>query len=294
MSTTTLGPRAYRHARVEKTKNASRRVHRARCGRHRAILEDASAMGASREDDALARRMGKISEKSVNVVVVERPEAREALARTCLRAMLRERGAFDRVATFEDGTCARVERDDARDAFCLRETLLERGGDAVEEEEAAVEALSEDIACVVRAFASVVPRREGEGVKATLSLLRSTLCSRLHVDVTSARLMVTYCGASTEICDETTSAVIAAANAGGGNVFSDALKGAAERLAPPRECGECAVALLKGERWRYDDGTTSRGRAIVHRSPAIDERATEPDDRWRLTLKLDVERFGEE
>ena len=164
----------------------------------------------------------------------------------------------------------------------------------MEEEEAAVEALSEDIACVVRAFACVVPRREGEGVKATLSLLRSTLCSRLHVDVTSARLMVTYCGASTEICDETTSAVIAAANAGGGNVFSDALKGAAERLAPPRECGECAVALLKGERWRYDDGTTSRGRAIVHRSPAIDERATEPDDRWRLTLKLDVERFGEE
>lgn len=247
-------------------------------------------MGASREDDALARRMGKISEKSVNVVVVERPEAREALARTCLRAMLRERGAFDRVATFEG--C--VEREDARDALSLRETLLERGGDAVEEEEAAVEALSEDIACVVRAFASVVPRREGEGVKATLSLLRSTLCSRLHVDVTSARLMVTYCGASTEICDETTSAVIAAANAGGGNVFSDALKGAAERLAPPRECGECAVALLKGERWRYDDGTTSRGRAIVHRSPAIDERATEPDDRWRLTLKLDVERFGEE
>ena len=83
-------------------------------------------MGASREDDALARRMGKISEKSVNVVVVERPEAREALARTCLRAMLRERGAFDRVATFEDGTCARVERDDARDAFCLRETLRVR------------------------------------------------------------------------------------------------------------------------------------------------------------------------
>ena len=82
-------------------------------------------MGASREDDALARRMGKISEKSVNVVVVERPEAREALARTCLRAMLRERGAFDRVATFEDGTCARVERDDARDAFSLRETLLD-------------------------------------------------------------------------------------------------------------------------------------------------------------------------
>ena len=103
-------------------------------------------MGASREDDALARRMGKISEKSVNVVVVERPEAREALARTCLRAMLRERGAFDRVATFEDGTCARVERDDARDAFCLRETLLERGGDAVEEEEAAVEEAAVDAA----------------------------------------------------------------------------------------------------------------------------------------------------
>ena len=228
------------------------------------------------------------------------PRGRRCSAPKTERSVIVARGGDSELASRERSvrsvgrSTSPLERDDARDAFCLRETLLERGGDAVEEEEAAVEALSEDIACVVRAFASVVPRREGEGVKATLSLLRSTLCSRLHVDVTSARLMVTYCGASTEICDETTSAVIAAANAGGGNVFSDALKGAAERLAPPRECGECAVALLKGERWRYDDGTTSRGRAIVHRSPAIDERATEPDDRWRLTLKLDVERFGEE
>ena len=251
-------------------------------------------MGASSshdDDDALARRLGTISDKRVNVVVVARPEAREALARTRLRDMLREREAFDRVATFEDGACARVEWEDARDALSLGALA---GDDAAEEETEAVRVLSEDVARVVRAFASVVPRREGEGIKATLSLLRTTLCSRLHVDVTSARLMVTYCGASTEICDETTSAVIAAANAGGGNVFSDALKGAAERLAPPRECGEGAVALLKGERWRYDDGTTSKGRAIVHRSPAIDERANDPDDRWRLTLKLDVERFGEE
>ena len=72
------------------------------------------------------------------------------------------------------------------------------------------------------------------------------MCSRLHVDVTSARLMVTYCGASTEICDETTSAVIAAANAGGGNVFSDALKGAAERAGPAERGGECAGGALKG------------------------------------------------
>ena len=105
----------------------------------------------------------------------------------------------------------------------------------MEEEEAAVEALEEDIACVVRAFASVVPRREGEGSRATLSLLRSTLCSRLpDADVTSARLMVTYCGASTEICDETTSAVIAAANAGGGNVFGG-VEGARSRLGPAEE-----------------------------------------------------------
>jgi len=277
-------------ARVDRSSNGSTRAHRARCGRRGAILERERAMGASSSQDELVRRLGKISDKNVNVVVVERPEAREALVRTCLRELLREREAFDRVATFEDGACARVEWEDARDAFALRELAGEDAGDEAE----AVRALSEDIARVVRAFASVVPRREGEGIKATLSLLRTTLCSRLHVDVTSARLMVTYCGASTEICDETTSAVIAAANAGGGNVFSDALKGAAERLAPPRECGEGAVALLKGERWRYDDGTTSKGRAIVHRSPAIDERANDPDDRWRLTLKLDVERFGEE
>ena len=40
---------------------------------------------------------------------------------------------------------------------------------------------------------NVVPGAE-EGVTVTLSLLRSTLCSRLHVDHTSARMMVTYYG----------------------------------------------------------------------------------------------------
>jgi hypothetical protein len=154
---------------------------------------------------------------------------------------------------------ARVEWEDARDAFALRELAGEDAGDEAE----AVRALSEDIARVVRAFASVVPRREGEGIKATLSLLRTTLCSRLHVDVTSARLMVTYCGASTEICDETTSAVIAAANAGGGNVFSDALKGAAERLAPPRECGGDTTT---GRRAKDEPSCTVRPRSMNART----------------------------
>ena len=46
------------------------------------------------------------------------------------------------------------------------------------------------------------------------------------------------------------------------------------------------VALLKGERWTYADGSTSKGKAIVHRSPLIDE------NEWRLTLKVDVVNFG--
>ena len=62
---------------------------------------------------------------------------------------------------------------------------------------------------------------------------------------------------------------------------------------------------LKTELIAYAATSAPSRSAIVERAPGdctedathgstIDERATEPDDRWRLTLKLDVERFGEE
>ena len=43
--------------------------------------------------------------------------------------------------------------------------------------------------------------------------------------------------------------------------MTDALKALAEKFAPPTEVGSCDVALLKGERWAYADGSTSKGKS---------------------------------
>ena len=243
------------------------------------------AAGAS--EKALRDALGNIANAGVNVVVVPRAETREMLATT---TTLRARFA----AAEREFTASGIAPGDVPHGRALAEALGvanataaggELGGLEYDEE---VETLLDDAASVVRAFHETVcgeaPRA---GVRCTLSLLRSTLCSRLHVDHTNARAMVTYFGAGTEICDPRTSSAIAAANARGGNVVSDALKKLCEKYAPPKEVAECDVALLKGERWRYEDGSTSKGKAIVHRSPLVDADAGE----WRLTLKLDIGNF---
>ena len=214
---------------------------------------------------ALSRALESIRDADVSVVVVERDDARKRFVeRESLVEALRASAAFERAATFRSAPTA----EETANALALADNALAR-----------------DVATCVGAFVNVVPGAE-EGVKVTLSLLRSTLCSRLHVDHTSARMMVTYYGRGTEICDARTSAAIAKANADGGNFVTDALKALAEKFAPPTEVGSCDVALLKGERWAYADGSTSKGKAIVHRSPLIDE------NEWRLTLKVDVANFG--
>ena len=246
--------------------NSSRRTRAIAVSR-----EPSSALERAREDDALVSELARISERRVAVVRHARPSVRESLRATGLREYFARAPAFERRCVL--GADASAEE--------ARAALLADVPDAA--------ALGEDIAAVIRAFAAVVPREANEKVLVSLSLLRETLCSRYHVDHTSARCMVSYFGAGTEFLDERTSAVIAAANANGGNVVSDALKKFAETFATPISVDECDVCLLKGERWRYlDDGSTSRGKGIVHRSPNIDPSL----DEWRLTLKLDVESFG--
>ena len=257
--------RAQSRGKSERARGAATRASASTVTRRRSV-------GTSEDDDFESFR--NISEKDVAFIVFERDDVREALSKTNLREYFRTAESFERKA--------RVDADVG--GLEVRRALF---ADATSSE-AALDVLCDDIARVVRGFARAVPMDKDERVLVNLSLLRSTLCSRLHVDHTSARCMVTYFGAGTEVLDERTSGIIAKANASGGNVVSDALKSLAERFAPPRAVRECAVCLLKGERWTYVDGSTSKGQAIVHRSPAIDADNGE----WRLTLKLDVESFG--
>lgn len=246
-----------------------------------------AADAPSSSEKALRDALGNIANAGVNVVVVPRAETREMLATT---TTLRARFA----AAEREFTASGIAPGDVADGKALAQALGLANATAVGGElggleyDTEVEKLLDDAASVVRAFhATVCGEAPRAGVRATLSLLRSTLCSRLHVDHTNARAMVTYFGAGTEICDPRTSSAIALANARGGNVVSDAMKKLCEKYAPPKEVAECDVALLKGERWRYEDGSTSKGKAIVHRSPLVDADAGE----WRLTLKLDIGNF---
>lgn len=251
-------------ARASRAPTRKRALDRSTRSRAVATRDDARADVES-DASALSRALESIRDADVNVVVVERDDARKRFVeRESLVEALRASAAFERAVTF-------------RKAPTMEETARALA--------VADNALARDIATCVRAFVNVVPGAD-RGVKVTLSLLRSTLCSRLHVDHTSARMMVTFYGRGTEICDARTSAAIAKANADGGNFVTDALKTLAEKFAPPREIRTCDVALLKGERWTYADGSTSKGKAIVHRSPLIDE------NEWRLTLKVDVANFG--
>ena len=218
--------------------------------------------------------------KTTTVAVVAREATRERLARD---------GA-DIVAWLDayDGEFARASRFVAREVRAddvARELLASwpSGSDV----------LAADIADVVRVFARAVyedgAHTRGEAaepeVVVTLSLLRSTLCSKLHVDHTSARAMVTYYGATTEICTPETSRVIAWANANA-RAVCDGLKWMCERFAPPTPVERCDVAILKGEDWVHADGERNAGRGIVHRSPLVGE------GEWRLTLKVDVGSYG--
>ena len=57
-----------------------------------------------------------------------------------------------------------------------------------------------------------------------VSLLRQTLCSRLHVDHVPLRVMVTYFGAGTEVLSERASLAVSLAGKHGGYAASDTAK----------------------------------------------------------------------
>ena len=264
-------PRA-RATRADACSRASRRVRR--------VARAASATQGEAKASSAVDAASSLALKTTHVVVVAREATRERL----------EKDGANIIAWLDayDGEFVRTSRFVAREVSAddvARELLASwpSGSDV----------LAADIADVVRVFARAVyedgAHTRGEAaepeVVVTLSLLRSTLCSKLHVDHTSARAMVTYYGATTEICAPETSRVIAWANANA-RAVCDGLKWMCERFAPPTPVERCDVAILKGEDWVHADGERNAGRGIVHRSPLVGE------GEWRLTLKVDVGSYG--
>ena len=116
-----------------------------------------------------------------------------------------------------------------------------------------------------------------------VSLIRSTMCSRLHVDHVHARAMCTFFGKGTEWLDaDQVSRTIGFVVSDGGNALGDALKSMAERL-PMKQAREDDVVLIKGTKWPG----AAKGSAILHRSPLVDAGD------FRLFVKVDEEGGGD-
>ena len=131
-------------------------------------------------------------------VVKPRPEVRDSFPMDVLRACERISEEFE----------VRAELDaldpDAR-LLGIRDVLLKEGCS-----ESSIQFLEQDVENVVKEYrnfflnSSSERRRENapERVVVSLSLLRRTLCTKLHVDYVPLRAMTTYYGRKTEVLDE--------------------------------------------------------------------------------------------
>ena len=214
-------------------------------------------------------------------VVKPRPEVRDAFPADILRACERKSAEFE----------VRAELDaldpDAR-LLGIRDVLLEEGCS-----ERSIQFLEQDVENVVKEYrnfflnSSSERRRENapERVVVSLSLLRRTLCTKLHVDYVPLRAMTTYYGRKTEVLDEhslvnkviTSAARDASMSSRVLLPLSDALKSNAKLFEKNlvEEKGEsCDILFLKGEMWES-------GKASVHRSPET------ANGGWRLVLRVD-------
>ena len=245
-------------------------------------LADASAATASSSTPRWREAWSSVANPSTRVAYVddaERDRLRDHLDACGLRDAL---AAVDgevhiRGAVAASGPPAATLADVA--ALDLAGALLGPAGDSPDLRRA-IRALERDVAAVVRSFGQCADQPVAV---VAVSLLRRTLCSKLHVDHVPLRVMVTYLGAGTEILSEPASLAISLAARRGGDALGDLAKslvgGAALSAGAARCAEECEVVLLKGERWPGNEG-----RAIVHRSPIVDECCGE----WRLCLRVDA------
>ena len=250
----------------------------------------------------------KKKSSSCAAFVKSRPHVKAQFPRDILNACERfetSSGEFELRATL-DAFCRRPEEEDAllsTKKLRLREVFPEE-----DVSDASIAFLERDIEAVVRdfrdhAFVGVKEsddddddgsswkkkkKKKKKKVVVSLSLLRRTLCTKLHVDHVRMRAMTTYCGKKTEVLDEASlvHAIVAKAatvdeNAGpmarALRPVADALKSNAKVFEKTlvKERGEsCDILFLKGEMWES-------GKASVHRSPETTNGG------WRLVLRVD-------
>ena len=230
---------------------------------------------------------------SSSCVVKSRPSVKARFPKDIANACERFPSEFELRATLDaqrsggrpEEDAKRSTRNNISSALRLREVFPEVS-------EASIVFLERDIEAVVRDFREFVVK-ESDGswetkkkVVVLLSLLRRTLCTKLHVDHVRVRAMTTYCGKKTEVLDEDSvaHAIVAKAAANEAGPMARALRPVADALKSNakafekklvKERGEsCDILFLKGEMWES-------GKASVHRSPETTNGG------WRLVLRVD-------
>ena len=242
----------------------------------------------------------KSSSSSCAAFVKSRPHVKARFPRDILNACERFQSEFELRATLDYA-------DDEDDVSSTTKQLLRLREVFPEEDvsDASIAFLERDIEAVVRDFRDACVgvkesddddddddgsswKKKKKKVVVSLSLLRRTLCTKLHVDHVRMRAMTTYCGKKTEVLDEASlvHAIVAKAatvdeNAGpmarALRPVADALKSNAKVFEKTlvKERGEsCDILFLKGEMWES-------GKASVHRSPETTNGG------WRLVLRVD-------
>ena len=235
----------------------------------------------------------KKKSSSCAAFVKSRPHVKAQFPRDILNACERFQSEFELRATLDYAKSRRPEDEDDLSSTTkklrLREVFPEE-----DVSDASIAFLERDIEAVVRDFREFGLKESDDGswkkkkVVVSLSLLRRTLCTKLHVDHVRMRAMTTYCGKKTEVLDEESlvHAIVAKAatvdeNAGpmarALRPVADALKSNAKVFEKTlvKERGEsCDILFLKGEMWES-------GKASVHRSPETTNGG------WRLVLRVD-------
>ena len=246
------------------------------------MLSVAARTTAILPPNRIRKRVTASSSSSANnaFVVKSRPEVRDSFPTDILRACERKSAEFEVRAELD------ARNPDAR-LLGIRDVLSDCCS------ESSIQFLEQDVENVVKEyrnffFSSSERRRENqppERVVVSLSLLRRTLCTKLHVDYVPLRAMTTYYGRKTEVLDEHSlvNKVIASAARDASSVsrvllpLSDALKSNAKLFEKNlvEEKGEsCDILFLKGEMWES-------GKVSVHRSPET------ANGGWRLVLRVD-------
>ena len=251
----------------------------------------------------------KSSSSSCAAFVKSRPHVKARFPRDILNACERFQSEFELRATLDYDYKSRRRPEDEDDLSSTTKKLLRLREVFPEEDvsDASIAFLERDIEAVVRDFRDAFvgvkesddddddgsswkkkKKKKKKKVVVSLSLLRRTLCTKLHVDHVRMRAMTTYCGKKTEVLDEESlvHAIVAKAatvdeNAGpmarALRPVADALKSNAKVFEKTlvKERGEsCDILFLKGEMWES-------GKASVHRSPETTNGG------WRLVLRVD-------